>query len=107
MAIPEQFPTEEELARRAASQEAFPGSHDVSMSTVINGMDLKVGRPSDESMYGVFFGDEEIAMIGGSTADAEKVFAKTKEILQGGADLETAKQKVRAYIVELHGGLQQ
>ena len=105
----EQFPAREDLGRRHESKE-FPGSNDVSMSTVVGGVGLIVGRPGDNEMYGLFFENkgvlEEVAMISGSTSEAEQVYRTAKEILQSTAGPEAAKQEIRKFIADLHGGSQ-
>jgi hypothetical protein len=105
MASFDDFPIVGDLEAKNESR-AFHGSNDISRSTVINGMDLMVRRPNDNEMYGVFFGEEEVAMIGGSTEEAERVFDRTAELLKSGMATEEAKQKIRDFIVEIHGGTQ-
>lgn len=86
----------------------MPGSNDVSLSTTIGKIGLSVKRPNDNEMYGLFFEHngttEEVAMIGGSTAEAEKVYEEAQKILESGTEPEAAKQAIKKFIVELHGG---
>ena len=108
------FDNEEEL-KKAHQSEKFPGSNDVGMSTSVEGIGtIRVFRPkTSEDMYVLSFEDtdtgqnEEIAFIGGSTRIAEDEFAKISEFMKSRKweSWEEAKPAVRAYIVELHGGL--
>jgi hypothetical protein len=58
-------------------------------------------------MYSVFLAGEGVAMIGGSTAEAEEVFEKAVGFLKSGFTGEEFKEKIRAALVEMHGGLQE
>jgi hypothetical protein len=106
----DEFPTEDELRKKHESR-AFPGSNDTSMSTYGAGLSLEVNRPKEDDMYSLFITGKdgikkEVAMIGGSTAEAEKVFDKAKEILKMNLKPEELEQKIRDYIIKMHGGLQ-
>jgi hypothetical protein len=102
----ENFPTREELEAKHESKK-MPGSHDISMSTVVKGIDLQVKRPGDDEMYGVFLNGEEVMMIGGSTAYAEKIFDGTAEILRSGVNIEEAKRKIGELVTKVIGGRQE
>lgn len=91
--------------------EASVESNDISLtSNPFNGVVVRVNRPKEGEMYGIFFcaGEdaEEIAMIGGDTAEARKVYEEATTLFRQGKKPEEIKETIRRFISDLHGGTQ-
>jgi uncharacterized protein YoaH (UPF0181 family) len=105
----DRIPTTDQLGKMHESK-SFPGSNDVSMTRSVDttwggAVSLSVRRPSEEEMYSVFLNEKGIAMIGGSTSEAEGAVDRIQEVIASAASQEEAVQAVRTFIVDLHGGL--